>query len=103
MLVCWSSYKGYLKQNVSEILQENLGNLIRGKKIHDVPENAQEKFRTMSKSYLEIQKWKTNKKFVWEMKSTLGVDKRAKVLLQSESKENQNCPGLTLGSCDLVI
>ena len=31
-LVCWSSYKGYLKRNVSEILQENLGNLIRGKK-----------------------------------------------------------------------
>lgn len=57
----------------------------------------------MSKSYLEIQKWKTNKKFVWEMKSTLGVDKRAKVLLQSESKENQNCPGLTLARCDLVI
>ena len=31
-LVCWSSYKGYLKRNISEILQENLGNLIRGKK-----------------------------------------------------------------------
>ena len=57
----------------------------------------------MSKSYLEIQKWKTNKKFVWEMKSTLGVDKRAKVLLQSESKENQNWPGQTLARCDLVI
>ena len=31
-LVCWLSYKGYLKQNVSEILQQNLGNLVRGKK-----------------------------------------------------------------------
>ena len=65
-LVCWSSYKGYLKRNVSEILQENLGNLIRGKKIHEDQKNAQEMFRTMSKSYLDIQKWKTNKKFVWE-------------------------------------
>ena len=57
----------------------------------------------MSKSYLEIQKWKTNKKFVWEKKSMLGVDKLAKVLLQSESKENENCPGLTLAWCVLVI
>ena len=29
-------------------------------------------------------------------KSMLGVDKLAKVLLQSESKENQNCSGLAL-------
>ena len=33
----------------------------------------------------------------------LGVDKLAKVLLQSESKENQNCPGLTLVRFVLVI
>ena len=76
---------------------------IQRKKIHEDQENAQETFGTMSKSYLEFQKWKANKKFVWEKKSMLGVDKLAKVLLQSESKENQNCLGLTLVRFVLVI
>ena len=31
-VICLLSYKGYLKRNVSEILQQNLENLIRGKK-----------------------------------------------------------------------
>ena len=50
---------------MSEILQENLGNLIRGKE--DI------KIQDSVKSYLENQ-WKSNKKFVWNKNSVLTVD-----------------------------
>ena len=53
---------------MSERLQENLGNLIRGKKYIKI-----ENFRTVCKSYLETQ-WKSNKKFVWDENSLLAVD-----------------------------
>ena len=51
----------------------------------------------MCKSNLEIQ-WKTSKDFAWDKNSELAVDK---ILLQS--KENQNCLGLTPARCVLVV
>ena len=82
---------------MSEILQENLGNLIRRKK--DIKLKI-EKFRTVCKSYLETQ-WKSNNKFEWDKNSVLAVDELAEVLLQS--KKNQICLGLTPASCVLVL
>ena len=64
-------------------IQENLGNIITGKKDIKI-----EKFRAMCKSYLETQ-WKSNNKFLWDKNSVLAVDELAKVLLQS--KKNQSC------------
>ena len=68
---------------MSEILQENLGNLIREKEDIKI-----EKFKIVCKSYLETQ-WK-NKKYVWDKYYVLTVDELAEVLL-----ENQICLGLT--------
>ena len=72
---------------MSEILQENLGNLIRGKEDIKI-----EKFRIVCKSHLETQ-WK-NKKYVWDKNSVLPVDELAEILLK-----NQNCSGLTPARC----
>ena len=72
---------------MSEILQENSGNLIRGKEDIKI-----ETFKIVCKSYLETQ-WK-NKKHVWDKNSMLSVDELAKVLLK-----NQNCSGLTPARC----
>ena len=66
---------------MAEILQENLGNLIRGKEDIKIW-----KFSSVCKSYLGTQ-WKSNKNFAWDKNSELAVDELAKVLLQS--KENQ--------------
>ena len=84
-----------IESEISEILQENLGNLIRGNKGIKI-----EKFRAVCKSYLEIQ-WKSKKKFVWDKNSVLAVDEFSEVLLQS--KENQNCLGLIPTRCALVL
>ena len=51
---------------MSEILQENLGNLIRGKEDVKI-----EKFQIVCKSHLEIQR--KNKKYVWDKSSVLPV------------------------------
>ena len=73
--------------SMSEILQENLGNLIRGKEDINI-----EKLKIVCKSHLETQ-WK-NKKCVWDKNSVLSVDELTEVLLK-----NQNCSGLTPARC----
>ena len=80
---------------MSKILQENLGNLIRGKT--DIKLKI-ENFRTVCKSYLETQ-WKSNNKFEWDKNSVLTVGEHAEVLLQS--KKNQSCLDLTPARCVL--
>ena len=70
-----------IKSEKPEILQENLGNLIRGKE-----HIKKEKFSTVYKSCLGTQ-WKSNKNFPLDKNSGLAVDKLTKFLLQS--KENQ--------------
>ena len=57
-----------IESEMSEILQEHLGNLIRGKEGIKI-----ENLRTVCKSYLETH-WKSNKKFVWDKNSVLEVD-----------------------------
>ena len=52
---------------MTEILQQKLENLIRGKEDIKI-----EKFKRMCKSYLDIQQWKTKKKFVSEKKFRIG-------------------------------
>ena len=84
----------WLESEISEIIQGNVRNLIRGKK--DI---KTEKFSTLHKIYLENQ-WKSNNKFVWNKNSLLVVEELAKVLLQS--KKNQICLGLTPAWCVLV-
>ena len=77
---------------MSEILPENLGNLIR-----EIKDIKIEKYRTVCKSYLEDH-WKSNNKFVWDKNSVLAVDELDEVLLQSK-----NCLGLTPARCVLVL
>ena len=88
------SYCGYWNWNIWNTSRK-LRKSIRGKK-----DMKTEKFRTMCKSYWEIQ-WKSNSKFVWDKNSVLAVNKLADVL--SQSKKNQNCLGLTPARCVLVL
>ena len=62
-----------IESEISEIIQGNVRNLIRGKKDIKI-----EKLSTLHKIYLENQ-WKSNNKFVWNKNSLLVVEELAKI------------------------